>query len=180
MKKGVLIIGSLTALGLMEWFSWQAFQLTKQKVSPLSEPDQQVEDGVSSKALPIPEEPQTKSVLTSERGVATSSGLGNFPAPTVQAVNGRSERTIHIGVRQYVWEPSTLNAKQGELVRLIVHNADIKHGIAIPELGVNQDIISEGAVIEFMASKVGTFDFFCSVWCGEGHMEMRGQIVIEP
>ena len=64
-------------------------------------------------------------------------------------------------------------------MRLIVHNADVKHGLVIPDLGVNQDIPPDGAVVEFTASKAGTFEFFCSVWCGEGHMEMRGKIVVE-
>ncbi|OGI16141.1 MAG: hypothetical protein A2878_03240 [Candidatus Moranbacteria bacterium RIFCSPHIGHO2_01_FULL_54_31] len=84
-----------------------------------------------------------------------------------------------MGVRQYAWEPATITAKKGELVRLIVHNADVLHGLVIPDLGVNQDIPSDGAVVEFTASKAGTFEFFCSVWCGEGHMEMRGKIVIQ-
>lgn len=84
-----------------------------------------------------------------------------------------------MGGRQYVWEPATITAKKGELVRLIIHNADVKHGLVIPDLGVNQDDPEDGAVVGFVASKVGTFEFFCSVWCGEGHMEMRGKIVIQ-
>lgn len=107
-------------------------------------------------------------------------GDGSFPAPTVQIVNGRPERTIHMGVRQYAWDPSVITAKKGELVRLIVHNADVKHGLVIPDLNVlNIDIPPEGAVIEFEASKVGTFAFFCSYYCGEDHSMMRGKIVIE-
>ncbi|PJA85876.1 MAG: hypothetical protein CO143_00630 [Candidatus Moranbacteria bacterium CG_4_9_14_3_um_filter_45_14] len=34
-------------------------------------------------------------------------------------------------------------------------------------------------MITFKATKKGTFEFFCSVYCGEGHMEMRGKIIIE-
>lgn len=84
-----------------------------------------------------------------------------------------------MGVRQYAWEPAAITAKKGELVRLVIHNADVKHGLVIPDLGVNQDIPPDGAVVEFVASKVGTFEFFCSVWCGEGHMEMQGKIIVQ-
>lgn len=109
--------------------------------------------------------------------VVVSSIEGSFPAPTVQMVNGRPERTIHMGVRQYAWDPPLVMAKKGELVRLIIHNADVQHGLVIPELNVlNIDIPTEGAVIEFEASKVGTFVFFCSYYCGEGHSEMRGKL----
>ena len=105
---------------------------------------------------------------------------GSFPPPTVQIVNGRPERTIHMGVRQYAWDPAVIEAKQGELIRLIIHNADVQHGLVIPDLNVlNIDIPSEGAVIEFEASKVGTFPFFCSYYCGEDHSIMRGKIIIE-
>lgn len=105
---------------------------------------------------------------------------GGFPPPTIEIVNGRPERTIHMGVRQYAWDPSVITVKQGELVRLIVHNADVQHGLVIPELNVlNIDIPPEGAVIEFEASKAGTFVFFCSYYCGEGHSEMRGKIIVE-
>lgn len=105
--------------------------------------------------------------------------IEGFPSPSIEEKNGRIERTIHMGVRQYVWEPSSIVAKRGELVRLIIHNADVKHGIAIPVLGVNADVPMDGAVVEFVAEKAGIFEFFCSVWCGEGHMEMTGKIIIE-
>lgn len=103
-----------------------------------------------------------------------------YPKVTTEVVNGRTERTIHMGVRQYAWDPSTLLVKKGELVRLVIHNADVMHGIVIPELGIMEgDIPPEGAVIEFTPDKVGTFEFFCSVYCGEGHMEMRGKVIVE-
>ncbi len=102
-----------------------------------------------------------------------------YPRITTEEKNGRTERTIHMGVRQYAWDPKELRVKEGELVRLIIHNADVMHGIAIPGLDVNMDIPSEGAIVEFVAKKKGTEEFFCSVWCGEGHMEMRGKIIIE-
>ncbi|MDP3957572.1 MAG: cupredoxin domain-containing protein [bacterium] len=104
---------------------------------------------------------------------------GSFPPPSTEVVNGVTERTIHIGVRQWAWDPHTLTAKQGELVRLIVHNADVKHGLVIPDLGVNQDIPEDGAVITFRATKEGAFEFLCSVYCGVGHAEMQGKIIIE-
>lgn len=120
---------------------------------------------------------QVTAPVSESPGVSEDEG---FPAPTVQIVNGRPERTIHMGVRQYAWDPSVIEAKQGELVRLIIHNADVQHGLVIPDLNVmNIDIPPEGAVIEFEASKVGTFVFFCSYYCGEDHSLMRGKIVIE-
>lgn len=173
------IIACLIILALMEgvaWLTWQRVQKSvdsqpKGDTAPSTE-----EPLVGPKASPAPVTEVSQSVQPPrEKG---NEGV-DFPSPTTAVVDGRTERTIHMGVRQYVWEPATITAVEGELVRLIIHNADVLHGLVIPDLGVMEgDIPPDGAVIEFMASKTGTFEFFCSVWCGEGHMEMRGQIII--
>lgn len=188
MRKALYITALFLALVLMEWAAWLAFKSSNIKDHSVlkAEPEVQVE--------PRPQQEERKQegskaeeTLASNRSssLSTTSIGGNngegFPGPTTEVVNGRIERTIHMGVRQYVWEPSVITARKGELVRLIIHNADVKHGLVIPDLGVMEgDIPPDGAVIEFTASKTGTFEFFCSVWCGEGHMEMRGRLVVEP
>jgi cytochrome c oxidase subunit 2 len=194
MKKIIVIF--IGVLALMEGVSWWVYTSLSSKdndessqsgeETPVStitsdtssqQPSEKSENSSSSsdQASVVPETPSV-SLPPKE----TVSDFSNFPPPSTEVVNGRTERTIHMGVRQYVWEPATITAKKGELVRLIIHNADVLHGIVIPDLGVMEgDIPPDGVVIEFMASKAGTFEFFCSVWCGEGHMEMRGKIVIQ-
>lgn len=196
MKKIIVIF--VVILALMEGVSWWVYKSLSSKntdESPRSSEETQVSttppnSSVSQRPIEKPENSPSSSDQTSvvpevpstdlpPRGMGSSSSEGSFPPPSTEVVNGRTERTIHVGVRQYVWEPATITAKKGELVRLIIHNADVKHGLVIPDLGVNQDVPPDGAVVEFVASKIGTFEFFCSVWCGEGHMEMRGKIVIQ-
>ncbi|TXG76359.1 hypothetical protein E6Q11_04770 [Candidatus Dojkabacteria bacterium] len=194
MKKIIVIF--IVILALMEGVSWWVYRSLSSKNT--DETFRPSEEKQVPRALPSPsvsQQPVEKSESSSSNNnqtltvsqaplaeippKETGSGFGDFPLPSTEVVSGRTERTIHMGVRQYVWEPATITAKKGELVRLIIHNADVKHGLVIPDLGVNQDIPPDGAIVEFIASKVGTFEFFCSVWCGEGHMEMRGKIAIE-
>lgn len=178
MKKTV--IGIIIVLILMEGVSWMAFKSSEEPVSVISKPvDQEVKVESKSQEESKAEPTLVPDFSSSPLPGATRGDGGSFPPPSMELVNGRTERTIHMGVRQYVWEPSVITAKKGELVRLIVHNADVTHGLVIPDLGVNQDIPPDGAVVEFVASRVGTFEFFCSVWCGEGHMEMRGKLRVE-
>jgi len=182
MKKALYIIIPLLILALMEGVVWMALKSPKEESPKVAEQEVKVE--LKPQEEPKQEEPKTEPATPNFSSSVPPSGMGgsdggSFPKPTTEVVNGRTERTIHMGVRQYVWEPATITAKEGELVRLIIHNADVKHGLVIPDLGIMEgDIPPEGAVIEFTASKVGTFEFFCSVWCGEGHMEMRGKIII--
>lgn len=186
MKKALFIIIPLLVLALMEGVVWMVLKSPKEE-SPSTPKvaEQEVTVAPKQEEEPKQEEPKTEpapvpNFSSSTPPSDTYGDGGSFPEPTTEEVNGRTERTIHMGVRQYAWEPATITAKKGELVRLIIHNADVKHGLVIPDLGVMEgDIPPEGAVIEFVASKAGTFEFFCSVYCGEGHMEMRGKIVIE-
>lgn len=195
MKKIIIIL--VVIFALMEGVSWWVYKsLSSKSTDESSRPTEETlvstttpDASISQQPIEKPENnpssssptsvvPEAPSAALPPKG--TASDFASFPPPSTEVVNGRTERTIHMGVRQYVWEPATITAKRGELVRLIIHNADVLHGIVIPDLGVMEgDIPPEGAVIEFMASKTGTFEFFCSVWCGEGHMEMRGSIVIQ-
>src|SRR3989344_2056936 len=198
MKKGIVII--VLVLALMEGVSWWVYTSFDSRDGEKPEKSFGQEQSPVSRSVPvsintsdprqetsrenIPEVTEEQSTpspvsLSALPPKGLGSDFANFPPPSTEVVNGRTERTIHMGVRQYAWEPATITAKKGELVRLIVHNADVLHGLVIPDLGVNQDIPSDGGVVEFTASKAGTFEFFCSGWCGEGHMEMRGKIVIQ-
>lgn len=185
MNKTLFAITLLLLLIITGIISWTAFQYQQEPPQTPQEVNQTDSTSVEYDLVEGSKQEESKEVTPISETFPPYSGMGNpdsenFPPPSVEVVNGRAERTMHMGVRQYVWEPSTITAKKGELVRLVIHNADVKHGLVIPDLGVMEgDIPPEGAVIEFMASKVGTFEFFCSVWCGEGHMEMRGNIIIQ-
>ncbi len=190
MKKIIVIF--VVIFALMEGVSWWVYKSLSSKntdESPQSSKETRISE-TPSISQQVTEKLESSSSSSDQTSIVPktsppdllskekSSDFESFPSPSTEVVNGRTERTIHMGARQYVWEPATITAKKGELVRLIIHNADVKHGLVIPDLGVNQDVPEDGAVVEFVASKVGTFEFFCSVWCGEGHMEMRGKIVI--
>lgn len=88
---------------------------------------------------------------------------------------------IHMTAKRYEFNPSVINVKQGEHVRLIVTALDRTHGIKIPGYGINRRL-NKGApvTIEFTANKAGTFPFHCSVWCGFGHRRMKGKLIVKP
>jgi cytochrome c oxidase subunit 2 len=70
--------------------------------------------------------------------------------------------------------------KRGERVTLEITNTDVQHGLSIPEFNINRTL-APGRVerVEFTASKVGRFDFVCSIFCGQGHRDMRGVLIVE-
>lgn len=71
---------------------------------------------------------------------------------------------------QWRWEPDTVEAVEGDRVRItVVNEDDYDHGIAIDSFGISQRVPANSRITaEFVATKPGTFPFYCSVPCGEG------------
>jgi cytochrome c oxidase subunit 2 len=73
-----------------------------------------------------------------------------------------------------------IRVKKGETVNLKAQSLDIGHGIGIPEYGVNiQFDPNNEAETSFVANKVGESEYFCTVYCGQGHRNHKGKIIVE-
>ena len=101
----------------------------------------------------------------------------------VSAPDTNNEQNIvEIDVVAKKWEftPNTITVKKGDLVKLSIESIDADHGIEISEFGVSQKLTpGEIEVVEFTADKTGSFSFFCNVYCGSGHSEMKGTLIVE-
>lgn len=176
-----IFVLALLILAGMEYVAWNVYQNNQARQRNQETP---VADSIAD-AVPVSlaseEAKEFKESDAESEGetLLSISGITEYPVITVEQKGDVTERTIHMGVRQWAWDPSELRVKKGELVRLVIHNADVPHAIVIQGLGVQADIPEEGAVVEFMPKEKGTYDFFCSTYCGEGHMEMWGKIIVE-
>ncbi|OHA15192.1 MAG: hypothetical protein A3A10_02955 [Candidatus Tagabacteria bacterium RIFCSPLOWO2_01_FULL_42_9] len=82
--------------------------------------------------------------------------------------------------KKFDFTPSTITVSEGDSVKLTITSEDVTHGFAIDELGIKEDIEpSKPTVVEFVANKKGSFRFYCSNFCGQGHKEMEGQLIVE-
>jgi cytochrome c oxidase subunit 2 len=90
-----------------------------------------------------------------------------------------AEREIHITAKKFDFTPDNINLKKGEPVVLVVSSQDRKHGFNLRAFGIRADINpGEAARIRFTPDKTGKFTFSCDVFCGEGHEDMTGTIVV--
>ena len=88
-------------------------------------------------------------------------------------------REIKIVAKRFAFEPARVEVTDGERVRLVVTSADGVHGIEIKKFKVNKRVPRGGEVaIEFVASAVGEFRILCSEYCGDGHDDMKGMLVV--
>lgn len=99
--------------------------------------------------------------------------FGDSPS-SGNAVYSEDARVININAQMFSYSPDTITVKKGEKIRIVVNSVDTTHGIAIPDFGV-----SGVGSVEFTADKAGTFQFKCPTYCGSGHKEMTGTLIVE-
>jgi cytochrome c oxidase subunit II len=95
---------------------------------------------------------------------------------------GRPEpRVIEIVARRYAFEPAVVEAAVGEPLRLMVVSADGPHGLEIKKFKVKQQIPrgTTPVAIEFTPTETGRFPILCSEYCGDGHGDMKGTLVVQ-
>jgi len=82
--------------------------------------------------------------------------------------------------KKWQFDPSVINVKQGDKVRLKIKSIDVAHGFSLLDFNVNENLEpGKEITVEFVADKKGEFTFFCSVFCGVGHIGMKGKLVVE-
>jgi len=91
------------------------------------------------------------------------------------------ENVIQVTAERFKFTPAVIQLKVGEPVVLELTSLDRKHGFQVPDLKIDETI-EPGKVtrIRIVPDKAATYDFHCSVFCGSGHEEMAGQIVVSP
>lgn len=83
-------------------------------------------------------------------------------------------KTITIDAKRWEYVPNTITVKQGEKVKLVVNDLDTKHGIKFREMAVTE--VDGGVMLD--TSKPGTYIFYCPTFCGEGHRNMNGTVIV--
>ena len=119
----------------------------------------------------------TPTSKTAPLAVPDKADQGSVPVDTVSS---DKIKTIFMIAEQGKFDPVTIVVNKGDTVNLSIQSIDVDHGIAIPEFGVNKEIkAGETVEVESMADKSGIFPFFCNVYCGSGHEDMKGTLIVK-
>src|SRR5579863_7113160 len=83
------------------------------------------------------------------------------------------ERVVKVVARKFVFLPNDITLKMGEPVVLEFTAPEVVMGFSVPELKQRIDIIpGQPARLRLVPDRLGTFDFLCDIFCGEGHEGM--------
>lgn len=87
---------------------------------------------------------------------------------------------IGIMASKFEFTPDTVKVRRGETVTLVLTSIDRIHGFKMPDFGIRTEIVpDEERRVTLKPGKAGSFVFFCDVFCGDGHEEMSGTLVVE-
>lgn len=90
------------------------------------------------------------------------------------------ERVIKIEARKFRYAPNLIELKKGEAVVLEFTSIDFTHGFSVPDMKVRADLVPGQPVrVKLQPDTAGQFAFLCDNFCGSGHEEMGGTIIVK-
>jgi len=77
------------------------------------------------------------------------------------------------------YESSELHLPLGVPIRLVLRSNDVIHGFFIPDFRFKKDVVpGRETVVSITATKLGTFDLYCSQYCGTQHSTMLASVIV--
>lgn len=119
--------------------------------------------------------PQIDTTATQPSATPETNTNDSTPSATTGAV-----KEIIVTGSNFKFVPSEIKVSKGDSVKITFKNSGGFHDLKIPDLNIATKQIQGGAeeTIEFVADKVGTFEYFCSVG-NHRNMGMKGNLIVE-
>lgn len=125
-------------------------------------------------SAPQPTPQSTESTQVSPTTAPSASG-SSAPADAMTAA-----KTITVEGGPFWFKPNEIKVKKGDTVKIVFKNTEGFHDWAIDEFKATTKKIQAGQedTVTFLADKVGTFEYYCSV--GNHRAQgMKGNLIVE-
>ena len=100
-------------------------------------------------------------------------------AAAVFRAGAAEPRVVRIVAKRFSYTPSEVTLKKGEPVVLELVSEDRVHGFKLPAFKIRSDVRpNEVTRVPLTPDKTGTFTFACDVFCGDGHDDMTGTLIV--
>ena len=92
-----------------------------------------------------------------------------------------ADPVVQITAQRFEFSPAVIHLKKGVRVELELVSLDRAHGFDAPDLGLHAAIEPDRpSHLSFVPDREGRFLFHCDVFCGSGHEDMTGEILVDP
>ena len=96
--------------------------------------------------------------------------LAQAPAPQV----------VKLVAQRFHYTPAEFRVQAGRPIVLEFTALDFVHGFNMPDLKLRADLMpGQVTTVHVAAQKPGVYEFLCDNFCGTGHEEMAGRMVVE-
>jgi cytochrome c oxidase subunit 2 len=90
-----------------------------------------------------------------------------------------SERVIKIQVKRFEYMPREIRVKKNEVVVLEITSLDVPHGFNLADFKTRADVLpGMPARVRLQPDRAGTFTFRCDLFCGTGHEDLDGVLIV--
>ena len=96
---------------------------------------------------------------------------------------------VDVIARQWSWHFEYENGRQSDVLRvpvgkpikLIMTSQDVIHSLFIPAFRIKEDCVPGMKThLWFNANELGSYDIFCTEYCGVGHSHMLSKVIVMP
>jgi cytochrome c oxidase subunit 2 len=91
----------------------------------------------------------------------------------------QTPQIIKVSVKKFEYSVKEITVRKGTLVVIELTSEDRLHGFSLPAFGVRGDV-NPGEVtrIAFTPDKAGSFEYLCDIFCGDGHEDVTGTLIV--
>jgi cytochrome c oxidase subunit II len=108
----------------------------------------------------------------------TPFALAILTALSTQSIEAAPE-VIQIQAKCYQYSPREIHLKKGVPVVLQITTLDKAHGFYVPDMNIDATAKpGKPAQVSVTPTKSGIFPFSCDVFCGDGHDNMEGKLIV--
>lgn len=115
------------------------------------------------------------------RALTRTAGLFALVATGVSGAIARAAepRVVKIVAKKFEFVPNEIRVRQGETVTLEFTAPEVPMGVNLADFAMRTDIIpGKPSTLRLTPNKVGTFTFVCDLFCGSGHEDMSGTLIV--
>jgi cytochrome c oxidase subunit 2 len=114
------------------------------------------------------------------KAVAVALFLTGAAAIGAAAGGQGAPQVIKVSAKRFEYTPGVIRVKRGVPVILELTSEDVVMGFNAPDFGTRADILpGKTARVRIEPTRAGTYTFVCDIFCGTGHEDMSGTIVVE-
>ena len=116
------------------------------------------------------------SMIISACGGSKSDGGSSGGSDSGASASTGETKSFTIKATNWAFEPTEIRVSKGDTVEIKLVNEEGYHEVEIKGYGKT---IKGDQTITFTADKTGEFEFICSIFCGTGHDDMIGKLIVE-